>query len=294
MREALDAFLAYLSLERGLSKLTLQAYEQDLQKFIEFLHKKGIKSCEKLQTTHLGAYAEELSKFDYAPSTLSRKFSALRSLTKYWAEFGLSKKDLAEQLGPLKIPKHLPENLSLKSLEALLEAPLLSQTLGLRDRAILETLYSSGLRVSEMCQLRLSSVDLDEKWVRVWGKGSKERVVPLGTYAIEILRLYLREARDKLTRKKGSDILFLSRLGTALSRKTVWAMIRQRARQAGILMRVTPHTLRHAFATHLLERGAHLRAIQEMLGHADISTTQIYTHVGNKTLLEAYLAHHPR
>jgi integrase/recombinase XerD len=235
-----------------------------------------------------------LTRRDYAVASLARKLTAVRLLARYLVRENLRKDDFAALLPGPKLRRKLPGTLSAAEVLRLLEAPPATTAHGLRDRAMFELMYSSGLRVSELCALKLQSFDLEQQVVRVFGKGAKERVVPFGRPAAAALQIYLSGGRSALVKARTGSELFLSQQGKAISRKMFWVLVKQHALRAGITRPVKPHLLRHSFATHLLAHGADLRSIQEMLGHADLSTTQIYTAVEGRRLLDEHAKHHPR
>ena len=292
--EPIESFLAWLELERGLSSNTINAYARDLVQCAQFYRKRGLTDWGAIDGSAASAWTSELSKADYARTSQARKLSALRMFARHLVRENLRKDDFTELAAAPKLNRKLPEVLSHEEVERLLNAPQLSTPHGLRDRAILELFYSSGLRVSELCGLLLQSVNLDDGYLRVFGKGSKERVAPIGDAAIQALRDYLSAGRAHFVKATTGSDVFLSQRGSAISRKMVWVMIRQYAAKVGIKKPIKPHLLRHSFATHLLEGGADLRAIQEMLGHADISTTQIYTAVQASRLADEHALYHPR
>jgi len=292
--EPLESFLAWLELERGLSANTLQAYTSDLVQCVEFLAKEGVEDWVQVESAHVLAWTTSLSRADFARSSQARKLSALRMFAKHLVRENVRKDDVTELLGAPKLSRKLPDVLTLEEVERLLNAPSTSTPYGLRDRAILELFYSSGLRVSELCGILLQSINLDDGYVRVFGKGSKERVAPIGSAAVKAVQDYITGGRPQFIKARTGSELFLSQQGRAISRKMVWVLIKEHARRAGIKKPIKPHLLRHSFATHLLEGGADLRAIQEMLGHADISTTQIYTSVQSQRLADEHALYHPR
>ena len=292
--EVLESFLAWLELERGLSVNTLQAYARDLKQCVQFLSEMGVNSWADVEPVYLSLWTESLSRAHYARTSQVRKISALRMLAKYLVRESIREDDVTELLGAPKVIRTLPEVLSREEVTLLLDAPSNSSPHGLRDRAILELFYSSGLRVSELCGILLQSINLQEGYVRVLGKGSKERITPIGEVAVKTVGDYLAGGRPHFVKARTGSELFLSQQGRAISRKMVWVMIKEQARRAGIKKSIKPHLLRHSFATHLLEGGADLRAIQEMLGHADISTTQIYTSVQSQRLVDEHALYHPR
>lgn len=290
-----DGFCVFIELEKGRSGFTVEGYETDIGQFASFLGRNQVVDWRNVTAEHASAWIRSLSDEDYAPSSLARKLSALRAFSRFLVAEKLRENDFTELLSAPKLLRRLPETLTPEEVEKLLDAPSRMSAQGLRDRAFLELFYSSGLRVSELCSLELQAIDLDEGFLRVEaGKRNKDRVVPVGGVAIKAIRDYLTQGRPQLVRPKTGSAVFLSNRGQPISRKTVWYWIKQYAEQAGIRKAVKPHLLRHSFATHLLSNGADLRAIQEMLGHADISTTEIYTKVEPERLLSAHQQFHPR
>lgn len=293
--EALENFLVWLELERGLSKNTIQAYASDLEQFAGFLNQEAlVRDWRSVESGHISAWLSGLSRRKLAPGSQARKLSALRMFSKHLVRENIRKDDVAELPDTPKLLRKLPNTLTYGEVESLLKAPSVSTPHGLRDRAILEVFYSSGLRVSELCNILLQNVNLEEGYVRIFGKGSKERIVPIGTAAAKSVRDYLSNARPQFVKEKTGSELFLSQQGRPISRKMIWVMIKKHASRAGIQKPIQPHLLRHSFATHLLEGGADLRVIQEMLGHADISTTQIYTAIQSVRLADEHALYHPR
>lgn len=292
--EPVESFLAWLELERGLSANTIQAYARDLVQCAQFMQARGAGDWAAVDGALVSKWTADLSMKNYARTSQSRKLSALRMLARHLVRENVRKDDFTELSRSPKLSRKLPDVLTTQEVTRLLEAPSMATPHGLRDRAILELFYSSGLRVSELCSLLLQSVNLDEGYVRVFGKGSKERIAPIGSAAINAVQDYLAGGRARFVKAHTGSELFLSQQGRAISRKMVWVMIKNCARKAGIKKPIKPHLLRHSFATHLLEGGADLRAIQEMLGHADISTTQIYTSVQSARLADEHALYHPR
>lgn len=290
----IQRFLDHISVERGLSKSTVASYGRDLSQFAAFLEKRAIAEPSEIDEPCLVAFLDTLNKDHYAATSVARKISAVRNLVK----FLLSEREITKS--PLttfetgRPPQRLPKSLDLDDVTRLLEAPKLTDPIGLRDRAMLETLYATGLRVSELINLKASDVNLQMGFLRCIGKGSKERVVPLGEVAAELIKAYMDRAWGPLSHGETTEYLFLTKDGHPMSRVMFWKIIRKYALQAGITKHITPHTLRHSFATHLLERGADLRSLQEMLGHSSIATTQVYTHVSREHLREIYNESHPR
>ncbi len=292
--EEIENFLAFLELEKGLAANTVDSYRSDLSACARFLRKKRVDGWRAVQSHHLTDWIYTLNEQAYAVSSLARKLTALRVFSRHLVRERLRPDDMTELLSSPKLTRRLPGSLTAAEVESLLNAPDTTTPYGLRDQAFLELFYASGLRVSELCSLSLQQVDLDHGFLRVYGKGSKERVVPMGRKAIEALQRYLDAGRPAFVKAKTGGAVFLSERGTAISRKTIWLLIRNHARAAGIVKPVKPHLLRHSFATHLLGGGADLRAIQELLGHSDIATTQIYTAVDSGRLIAGHRKHHPR
>lgn len=287
-----DDFLTYLAIERGLSGNTLQAYRKDLSDYLCFLKDKGESDLTNIEIDFLLDYQTYLRK-SYNSRSVARKIAALRSFYKFLVREGMVENfPLAEVKSPRRSLK-LPHVLSTQEVEILLEQPKDSHPLAVRDKAILEALYASGLRVSELVLLNTGDIDLSEGYLRCFGKGSKERVVPIGEKAIQALELYLVKSRPKLAKRLSEYALFLNVRGNRISRQSCWKIVKKYAKAAGI-RRIYPHALRHSFATHMLENGADLRTVQELLGHASISTTQIYTQVNRSYLWEVYMRSHPR
>jgi len=287
----LQQYSTFLSVERGLSPNTLEGYRRDLEDFFRYLLVVGKEPLE-VDPRIFSGYLMHLASRGLAPSTIRRRFSALRGFYAFMMERGLISRDPTEDVDTPKTWNILPHVLDLSEVERLLEAPPPQTPLGLRDRTMLELLYATGVRVSELVGLRLMDVDLEESLVRIQGKGQKERVVPMGQEAIDWLKKYLQVRREM--DKKRSPYLFLTTRGGPMTRQRFWQLVKGYARAVGITKKISPHTLRHSFATHLLERGADLRAVQELLGHADLSTTQIYTHVARSHLSQVYKKSHPR
>ena len=290
------SFLMHVRVEKGLSANTISAYKRDLQKFDEFARKRKL-VLETVRRDDLVDFLAGLYRQKLESRTVARQLVTLRNFFRFAQIQELVPEDPSINLESPKIRRHLPGYLRLEEVEKLLEQPDSQTPMGLRDRAMLEVLYSTGLRVSELIGLRVSDLDNQVGCVRCIGKGDKERIVPVGKKALSIVDKYLREGRpDFLRTAKASagPALFVNRRGVALSRVGVWKILSAYGRRAGLRVALTPHMLRHSFATHLLERGADLRSVQLMLGHADISTTQIYTHVVEERLKQIYKAHHPR
>jgi len=293
-RAASEAFFDYLRIERGLAANTLSAYQSDLRQYFAFLAGHKVADVPQINEDLILQYLSHLRTQLLTPRSIARKRSAIAMFHRFTHRERLTPYNPTENLESLRVRPALPRVLTVEEVDQLLEAPPSGESTGVRDRAMLELMYASGMRVSELMGLTIDDVNLDIGFVRCFGKGSKERIVPIGASAIRAVKDYLSFARPKLDRGKQPLSLFLSNRGNRFSREVFWKQIKDYARRAGIRKPVSPHTLRHSFATHLLERGADLRSIQEMLGHASISTTQIYTHVSRSTLRDAYLKAHPR
>jgi integrase/recombinase XerD len=290
----ISSFLTHVKVEKGLSPNTVSAYRRDLTKFSDFAQKRKL-ALQAVSRDDLVDFLAELYRHKMDSKSVARNLVSLRNFFRFAQIQELVSEDPSVNLESPKIRRSLPGYLRLEEVEGLLTQPDAKTPYGLRDRAMLEVLYSTGLRVSELVGLRVSDLDTKVGCVRCIGKGDKERIVPIGKKAIAMVDKYLREARPKLLGKAAaSPTLFVNRRGGALSRVGVWKILSAYGRRAGLRVALTPHMLRHSFATHLLERGADLRSVQLMLGHADISTTQIYTHVVEERLKQIYKAHHPR
>jgi integrase/recombinase XerD len=293
--EPIEAFLAYLQLERSLSDNTVTAYRRDLDQAAKYFSKHGAADWRGVTTEQASAWVHSLSSAHYTVASLARKLSALRMLSRFLIREKIREDDITALLSGPKPARKIPHTLTETEIARLVSAPTGSDPRSLRDRALLELFYSSGLRVSELAGLTLQQIDIERGFLRVFGKGSKERVVPVGGKACDALAIYLSSGRPHLVKPKATGSqLFLNKFGRALSRVALWMIVKEQARRAGITKNVKPHALRHSFATHLLTGGADLRAIQEMLGHASISTTQIYTAVEPQRLLDQHEKFHPR
>lgn len=291
----IDQFTDSLFLSDGLAKNTIESYRRDLVQLDTWLVNHKRTPLLKLDTTDLQAYFADRIGVDHAsPRTTARLTSTLKRFYQYALREKLAEIDPSAQLDAPKLPRSLPKSLSEADVEALLAAPNVDTPLGLRDRAMLETLYAAGLRVTELIALPLSQLSLSQQVVRIMGKGSKERLVPIGQVAAEWLDRYMRDARNIILDGKKSDGLFVTAHGKTMSRQMFWNLIKRYAIRAGIQAAISPHVLRHAFATHLINHGADLRVVQLLLGHADITTTQIYTHVARERLKLIHSQHHPR
>jgi integrase/recombinase XerD len=297
MDASIRDFLDHLAVERGASAHTLDAYRRDLARYEETLRDRGVLSPPRAAREDVVEHQRRLFARGFAPSTVERNMAAVRSFYRFCVREGLAEIDPTKGLPLPKIPSRLPDAITVEEAERLLSQPFPEGPAGLRDRAILEVLYGCGLRVSELVGLDVGDVDLDEGFLRVLGKGSKERVVPIGGYAAQAVSAYLTHGRPFLRSKRSAlqkdrSALFVNQRGGRLTRQAVFGIVKRYGQRAGV--DIHPHTLRHSFATHMLQGGADLRSLQEMLGHADISTTQIYTHVDRSHLIEEYLSTHPR
>lgn len=291
----LDRFCDALWLEQGLAQNTLSSYRRDLTQFSAWLNEHEKKSLIECDRADIQAYLGVRISVDHAkPRTTARLLSSMKRFYQYGLREGKIESDPTLQIAAPKLPRSLPKSLSEADVESLLNVPDVDTALGLRDRAMLETLYASGLRVSELIGLKIIQVSLDSSVIKTLGKGSKERLVPIGEQAHDWITRYLQEARPALLSGKVSDAMFVTARGSAMSRQAFWYLIKRYAIISGIDKPLSPHTLRHAFATHLINHGADLRVVQLLLGHSDISTTQIYTHVARERLKQLHAKHHPR
>ena len=290
----LDEFLNHLTVEKGLSKNTIEAYSRDIIKYFTFLEKTNVQPL-KADSNHIVSFLSELKKNGISARSYTRNLVALRMFYKFLLKKGSISAMPTANIDMPKLAKRLPQSLSVEEVERLVEAPEAKKPLGLRDKAMLETLYATGMRVSELVSVKLNDLNLQTGYIVTYGKGSKERIVPIGETAIAYITGYINSARPVLLKGRSSEHLFITARGKRLTRQTFWVIIKKYALLAGIpINKAKPHTIRHSFATHLLERGADLRSIQTMLGHADISTTQIYTHVRAERLKSIHKKSHPR
>jgi integrase/recombinase XerD len=290
----LARFNDFIALEQGLSPRTQEAYRRDLARFAEYAEAKGVAAPVDVDARLLREYVYHLKDLGLSPASIRRNVSAVRTWFRFLTGDGIVVRDPSERLETPKRWRTLPEVLTVDEVQKLLASPTLDDALVFRDRALLELAYGAGLRVSEWITLGVRDLLLEDGLVRVFGKGSKERLVPIGRSAIGAVAVYLRELRPRLEKGEGKGILFLNARGRPLTRMGAWKILRGHVDRAGITKHVSPHTLRHSFATHLLEGGADLRAVQEMLGHVDIATTQIYTHVDREYLRQVHRSYHPR
>jgi integrase/recombinase XerD len=288
-------YLDYLTVEKNVAAKTIESYQFDLRKYRDFLAGKNVPSGSAVTASDVGSFLQQLTKLGLSSQSAARALSAVRGFHRFLVGENLASDDPTELVDAPRKQKPLPGVLSFQEIEKILQQPSTSAPLGLRDKAILETMYATGIRVSELVELKLSNLMFDEELILVFGKGSKERLVPIGSSARSWINKYLRNGRTRLAKQgKSFDYVFLNAHGRRLTRAAIWNMVLQYARTAGIKKNVHPHTFRHSFATHLLEGGADLRAVQEMLGHADISTTEIYTHIDREYLKEVHRTFHPR
>lgn len=296
MNVQIQDFIHYLIVERGLAENTIVSYERDLHSYQRFLAENlGIQDVNMIQRLHILQYLHFLKDSGKSSKTIARHIASIRAFHQFLLREKVCEEDPSVHIETPQIERKLPKVLSLEEVERLLDTPKLTTAIGYRDKAMLELLYATGIRVSEMISLNISDVHLIMGFVRCFGKGKKERLVPVGEKATKAIKEYLEKGRPKLARQKyKTDALFLNHHGKRISRQGFWKNLKAIAAQAGIQKELTPHTLRHSFATHLLENGADLRAVQEMLGHADISTTEIYTHVTKTRLKDVYRMYHPR
>lgn len=290
---ALRQFFGHLSVERALSTNTLVAYRRDLKKYVTHLENRGVNQLEKITEEDVESLPESLETM--APASVARCVVAVRTFHKFLYDEGILEKNPAAFAHPPSTPLRLPKALNIEEIQALLDAKSADDPISLRDRALLEILYGTGARISEAVNLTADDIDTESGFIRYFGKGRKERIVPLGSYAVTALEAYIVRARPVLAAKgSGTSVLFLNKRGRPLSRQSAWGIIQEASEIAGLGKKVSPHSLRHSFATHLLQGGADVRIVQEMLGHSSVTTTQIYTRVTRDTMREVYATAHPR
>jgi integrase/recombinase XerD len=295
MENELKKFLFFISLEKGLAENTSISYEHDLKVYASFLLAKNLSSFRAVQTSNLSEFLNRLSELGLTATTRKRYIASIRGLHKYLFSIGTCSSDISEKIELPKAGRPLPDTLTIEQVNEILEQPNTKTKTGLRDKAMLELMYACGLRVSEVINIKKRDLIFDAGIIRVFGKGSKERIVPIGNSAIKWINEYLIKSRPFLLKIQiTDDVLFLNTRGTKLSRMGIWKIVDKYVKLAGIELNIHPHTFRHSFATHLLEGGADLRAVQEMLGHSDISTTQIYTHIDQDFIKEVHRTFHPR
>lgn len=293
MEQIVLEYLTYLQIERGLAENTRASYQNDLKQYLDFLAKEKISDFNQVDRFTIMHFLQALQAENKASSTIIRMVSSLRRFHQYLRQERITEQDPMQHVDTPKKGQTLPKTLSLKEVEVLLATPDTTTPLGLRNRAILEVMYATGMRVSEVVNLKLNQLHLNLGLLKTIGKGDKERIIPLGKIAIQWLERYLTEVREKLA-VENEEHVFVNHHGRQLTRQGIWKNLREIVREAGIQKEVTPHTLRHSFATHLLENGADLRIVQELLGHADISTTQIYTHITKQRMADVYQKYFPR
>lgn len=295
MESFLKEYLATLKIEKNLSENTINSYKSDLSSFLNFITQSGIDDLSDIKTTHITSFFKLLKEAGLNETSAARYFSSLKGFFKYLYRNEYIKTNPVEKISPPKISRKLPEVLNVREINLILEQPNVEDTIGLRDKAILELFYACGTRISELINIKINDLFLSEEVIRVFGKGSKERLIPIGSSAIKWIIEYLKRSRPLLVKNiKSENYLFLNQRGTKFSRMGIWKIVKQYVKQAGIEKNVHPHTFRHSFATHLIEGGADLRAVQEMLGHSDISTTQIYTHIDRDYIKLVHKKFHPR
>lgn len=294
MEVAIRSFLSYLRVEKALSQNTIDAYRRDLEKFSEFATERGLQKAPQVKRADVVDFLASLYLRKLDARSVARHLVSLRQFFRFLLSEELIPEDPVVTVESPKFRKSLPQFLSVEEVDRLLAQPDVSSALGLRDKAMIELLYSAGLRVSELCNLAVDDLHVDAGSLRCIGKGNKERLVPVGKRALAVLQLYIKKARPEILGDHTSKYLFIIRKGNKLDRIAFWKNLALYGRKAGLRKALTPHMLRHSFATHLLDRGADLRSVQMMLGHSDISTTQIYTHVVEERLKQVYKAHHPR
>lgn len=291
---AIDEYIVYLTAEKGASPNTIEAYSNDVRKLAQYLCDEEVASWAQVENTHIRGYLAQMQQENITNTTRARNVAAMKSFFRFLYLEKYTAHNLGELLDTPRKEKVLPKYLTVEEVERLLNAPDIATAKGCRDKAMLELLYASGMRVSELISLRVGDISFEMACVRCFGKGSKERVIPLGQYALDALTQYIQVCRPQVANNWQTDVLFLNKTGKGLTRQGFWKIIKQYGLETGITADITPHVLRHSFATHLLSNGADLRAIQEMLGHADIATTQIYTHLLSDQMLDVYQSAHPR
>lgn len=295
MDDIFQQYKSYLLFEQNLSANSVDAYSRDVQRYINYLHRIGVHSALEAKPNHVHRLIQLLSELGLSANSLARNISSIRGFYRFLIAENICGDDPTQHIDRPKLARHLPSVLTYEEIKAIARVPDTSTLLGLRNRAMIETMYASGLRVSELLSLQVKSIFFTQNVVRVFGKGRKERLVPISDNALEWIRQYLDQARPALDKHRRSEgILFLNSRGTSMSRMGFWKILKACLKEVGIRKEIHPHTFRHSFATHLLENGADLRAVQEMLGHADITTTQIYTHLDRTFLQQEYKTYHPR
>ncbi|PTG83972.1 site-specific tyrosine recombinase XerD [Staphylococcus chromogenes] len=294
MQDVVDEYLRFIQIEKGLSENTIAAYRRDLNHYLNYLAAQKISNLDFIDRQIVQQWFGVLHDEGRSTKSIARFTSTIRSFHQFALREKYAAKDPTVLIEPPKYERKLPDVLSIDEIDLLLTTPEISKNNGYRDRTMLELLYATGIRVSELINIEVEDVNLLMGFVKVFGKGNKERIIPLGETVIELLKTYIENVRPQLLKKQVTHTLFLNMQGKPLTRQGIWKIIKQTGAKAGIQKRLTPHTLRHSFATHLLENGADLRAVQEMLGHSDISTTQLYTHVSKTQIRKMYQQYHPR
>lgn len=294
--EPFEDYIVFLKIEKGLSDNTVSSYHRDIRQYIDYLNDNKITAWEEIDRYLLLAYFSEQKELKKADNTIIRKFSSIRKFHQYLKQEGHAQEDPMLYVKTPKKADTLPKVVSMQQIDQLLQTPDTSKPLGIRDRAILEVMYATGLRITELIELTTNDVHISMKLIQIVGKGNKERLVPIGDMGCKWLDYYLTTTRPRLLEKASQEtsVIFLNSRGKPLSRQGVWKNIKKLTQKAGLQKKITPHTLRHSFATHLLENGADLRVVQELLGHANVSTTQIYTHITKHRLKDVYSTYHPR
>jgi integrase/recombinase XerD len=294
MKPLIEEFINYLAVERGLAKNTLLAYRHDLKKYTVFLSSKGVSHIDSVIKDHVTNFMYSEKKDEMSTTSICRSLAAIKMFHRFLVRERLAKEDPTNLVDTPKIWKRVPDVLDIREIELMINATKGRSWQAIRDNAVLELFYASGMRVSELSNLKMEDINLEVGYVRCTGKGSKERIIPIGKNAKESVKRYFDQVRKKLAKENVTSVIFLSRLGKRISRQSFWKIIKMYAKKANIKKEIKPHTLRHTFATHLLQHGADLRSVQEMLGHSDISTTQIYTHVDKEKLRTIHKEFHPR
>lgn len=294
MHQYIDEYLNFIAIEKGLALNTLEAYSRDLNRYSEFMETTGITNVKNITSDNILSYLGALRKSGLTPNSVNRALAALRGFYKYLIRESIIEENPIANIELAKVWMRLPDTLSKDEINHLLDEPNPKTPLGIRDKAMLELMYATGIRVSELISLTVNSINWQVGYLVVVGKGSKERIVPIGKSAIDCLNRYLQQGRQKLMKGKVSPVLFVNRSGHGLTRQGFWKIVKKYATKSGLLKKIHPHTFRHSFATHLLEGGADLRSVQVMLGHSDIATTQIYTHISRERLKDIHQKYHPR
>jgi len=294
MYRVIDEYINFLAVERGVSLNTLEAYSRDLNRYIAHIEKREIKDIKDISSDDVVAFLGSLRKSGLVANSVNRTLAALRGFYKYLVLQKLIKENPIANISLARVWMHLPDTLNEEEMRNLLDQPGVKNVLGIRDRAMMELLYATGIRVSELISLTINNINWQTGYLIVMGKGGKERIVPVGQVAYDCLSRYVNKVRLGLLKGNSTTVLFLNRSGGGLTRQGFWKIVKKYAKKAGMMKRVYPHTFRHSFATHILERGGDLRSVQVMLGHSDISTTQIYTHVTRERLKDIHRKYHPR